>query len=90
VSDVPGVGSIGRGEVSEELQEQALLGKLDTLVVKNSWGVNRPERGIKDGITLFDRSYLEDQFAWKEDDEDPESPVDWYTTLGGFVLPAGY
>jgi hypothetical protein len=90
VTDVPGVGSIGRGEVSEELQEQALLGKLDTLVVKNSWGVNRPERGIKDGITLFDRSYLEDQFAWKVDDEDPESPVNWYTTLGGFILPAGY
>jgi hypothetical protein len=90
VTDVPGIGSIGRGEVSEDLQQQALLGTLDTLVVKNSWGVNRPERGIKDGITLFDRSYLEDQYAWKEDDEDPESPVNWYTTLGGFVLPAGY
>jgi hypothetical protein len=90
VVDVPGIGSIGRGEVSEELQEQALLGTLDQLVVKNSWGVNRPERGIKDGITFFDRSYLEDQFAWKEDDEDIESPVYWYTTLGGFVLPAGY
>ncbi|HET9237653.1 MAG TPA: hypothetical protein VFO10_10400 [Oligoflexus sp.] len=90
VTDVPGIGSIGRGEVSEELQAQALLGTLDTLVVKNSWGVDRPERGIKEGITLFDRSYLENQFAWKEDDEDPESPVNWYTTLGGFVLPAGY
>jgi hypothetical protein len=90
VTDVPGIGSIGRGEVSEELQEQALLGTLDRLVVKNSWGVNRPERGIKDGINLFDRSYLEDQFAWKEDEEDPESPVNWYTTLGGFILPPGY
>jgi hypothetical protein len=90
VKDVPGIGAIGRGEVSEELQQQALLGTLDTLLVKNSWGVDRPERGIKNGITLFDRSYLEDQFAWKEDDEDPESPVNWYTTLGGFVLPAGY
>ncbi|HYX35916.1 MAG TPA: hypothetical protein VE954_22680 [Oligoflexus sp.] len=90
VKDVPGLGFIGRGDVSEELQEQALLGTLDHIIVKNSWGVNRPDRGIKDGITLFDRSYLEDQFAWKEDDEDPESPVNWYTTLGGFVLPAGY
>lgn len=90
VTDVPGIGSIGRGEVSDELQELARLGTLDQLVVKNSWGVNRPERGIKDGITLFDRSYLEDQFAWKEDEEDIESPVNWYTTLGGFVLPAGY
>jgi hypothetical protein len=90
VTDVPGVGSIGRGEVSEELQQQALLGTLDRLVVKNSWGVTRPERGIKDGITLFDRSYLEDSFAWKEDAEDFESPVNWYTTLGGFILPPGY
>ncbi|WP_141735153.1 hypothetical protein [Oligoflexus tunisiensis] len=90
VTDVPGVGAIGRGEVSEELQELALSGILDKLVAKNSWGVNRPDRGIKDGISLFDRSYLEDQFAWKEDDEDPESPVHWYTTLGGFVLPPGY
>ncbi len=90
VTDVPGIGAIGRGEVSEELQELALQGTLDQLVVKNSWGVNRPERGIKDGITLFDRSYLEDQYAWKEDEDDLESPVNWYTTLGGFVLPAGY
>ncbi len=90
VTDVPGIGSIGRGEVSEELQELALKGTLDQLVVKNSWGVNRPERGIKDGITLFDRSYLEDQYAWKENEDDLESPVNWYTTLGGFVLPAGY
>jgi hypothetical protein len=90
VIDVPGVGSIGRGEVSEELQEQALIGTLDRLVVKNSWGVNRPERGIQDGITLFDRSYLEDQFAWKSDEEASDSPVQWYTTLAGFVLPAGY
>jgi hypothetical protein len=90
VRDVPGVGSIGRGEVSEELQQQALLGTLDLLVVKNSWGVTRPERGIKDGITLFDRSYLEDTFAWKEDEEDFESPVNWYTTLGAFILPPGY
>jgi hypothetical protein len=90
VTDVPGVGAIGRGEVSEELQELALSGILDKLVAKNSWGVNRPDRGIKDGISLFDRSYLEGQFAWKADNDDPESPVYWYTTLGGFVLPPNY
>ncbi len=90
VKDVPGIGVIGRGDVSDELKQQALLGNLDTLFVKNSWGVNRPERGIKDGITGFDRDYLESQFPWKADEEEPASEVDWYTTLSGFILPPGY
>lgn len=90
VKDVPGIGVIGRGDVSDELKQQALLGSLDTLFVKNSWGINRPERGIKDGITGFDRDYLESQFPWKTEEDDPSSEADWYTTLSGFILPPGY
>ncbi|MCX6131757.1 MAG: hypothetical protein NTX25_22190 [Proteobacteria bacterium] len=90
VTDVPGLGRIGRGEVSAELKTKALQGRIETLVAKNSWGVNRPERGIKDGITIFERDYLEKQFPWKQDDSDPNSPVYWYTSLGGFLLPPGY
>ncbi len=90
VTNVPGIGRIGRGDVSPELKEKALQGQLETLVVKNSWGVNRPDRGIRDGITAFDRSYLEGQFPWKLDDEAPEKGVAWYTTLSSFILPPGY
>ncbi len=90
VTDVPGLGRIGRGDVSPELKEKALEGMIESLVVKNSWGSNRPDRGIRNGITTFDRRYLESQFPWKLDSDDPEAGVEWYTTLSSFVLPAGY
>jgi hypothetical protein len=90
VIDVPGMGSVGYGDMSREIKERAVEGTLDTLVVKNSWGANRPDRGIKDGISYFDRSYLESQFAWKWKEEDPDSTVNWYTSLNGFILPPGY
>jgi len=90
VTNVPGYGRIGRGDVSPELKEKALEGLLESLVVKNSWGFNRPDRGIKNGITSFDRQYLESQFPWKNDADNPEAGVEWYTTLTSFVLPTGY
>jgi len=38
VTDVSGIGRIGRGDVSAELKEKALEGQIETLIVKNSWG----------------------------------------------------
>ena len=39
-------GEIGEGEVSEEQQELAVRhGRFKYLIVKNSWGANRPDRG---------------------------------------------
>jgi hypothetical protein len=90
VTNVPGIGRIGRGDVSAELKEKALEGEIETLVVKNSWGVNRPDRGIREGITAFDQQYLEGQFPWLRNPEDPASGALWYTTLSSFILPPGY
>lgn len=90
VTDVPGIGSIGRGDVSAELKEKALEGRIETLIVKNSWGVNRPDRGIREGITAFDQRYLEGQFRWLDNPDSPTSDALWYTTLSSFILPPGY
>jgi hypothetical protein len=90
VTDVPGVGRIGRGDVSAELKEKALEGQIETLIVKNSWGVNRPDRGIREGITAFDQKYLEGQYPWLENPDSPGSQALWYTTLSSFILPPGY
>jgi hypothetical protein len=88
VTNAPGFGDIGEGDVSDEMKAAALDGELATLVAKNSWGKNRPDRGLTDGYTRFDREYLLSQLAWK-DDEDGTS-VSYYTTLTDFILPPGY
>ncbi len=88
VTDVPGIGAIGAGEVSPELKAAALLGKIATLKAKNSWGKNRPDRGLTDGYTSFDAAYLFSQLAWKNGDDADD--VSYYTTLTDFVLPPGY
>jgi hypothetical protein len=87
VDNVPGVGSIGEGDVSEELQAKALDGDLNYFVAKNSWGTNRPERGITDGYTRFFDGYLTKQLEWKDEGQETGS---FYTTLQEFVLPPGY
>jgi len=48
VTDVPGIGRIGRGDVSADLKEKAPEGQIETLTVKNSWEVKRPDRGIRE------------------------------------------
>ena len=90
VDNVPGVGTIGEGDVSPELKQLALQGNLRYLKAKNSWGTNRPERGLIDGYTRFNWDYINGQLAWKADGEDPNSSVSYYTTLTDFTLPAGY
>lgn len=87
VKNVPGVGSIGEGDVSPELKAKALQGELVTLKAKNSWGTNRPERGLTDGYTRFEMPYLLSSLQWKQGDSGATS---WYTTLTDFVLPPGY
>lgn len=81
VDDVPGVGSIEEGDVSDEMKVKALEGKLRHFVVKNSWSAS-----VTDGYHRFTRSYLDAQLAWKN----PSGTFDYYTTLSAFVLPPGY
>lgn len=90
VSDAPGFGSLGAGEMSEDKKNAALDGKIELIKAKNSWGTDRPERGLTDGYTYFDKDYLFKQLGWKIDEENSDSAVSYYTTLTDFVLPAGY
>ena len=90
VDNVPGVGTIGEGDVSPQLKQLALQGDIRYLKTKNSWGTNRPDRGLIDGYTRFDFGYFNSQLAWKSDPEEETSPVNYYTTLTDFTLPPGY
>ncbi len=90
VKDVPGIGEIGEGDVSPELKAAALLGTVTKFKAKNSWGKDRPERGLTDGYTSFDADYLFGQLAWKNSEDSDENDVSYYTTLTDFVLPPGY
>jgi hypothetical protein len=90
VKDVPGIGELGEGELSPELKAAALLGKVTKLIAKNSWGKDRPDRGLTDGYTGFDADYLFSQLAWKNGDGSSSADVSYYTTLTDFVLPPGY
>lgn len=91
VSQVPGVGKIGEGDVSPEMKERALEGEVDYLVVKNSWGTDRPERGITDGYTRFEMKYLNNPLPF----DLPHGSSDlrngnWYSALSSFILPPEY
>jgi hypothetical protein len=88
VKDVPGIGEIGEGDVSPELKAAALLGTVTSFKAKNSWGKDRPERGLTDGYTTFNADYLFSQLGWKSGDDDDD--LFYYTTLTDFVLPPGY
>ena len=75
----PELGVLQEGDLSEELKQKALEGQLLYVKAKNSWGTDRPERGLTDGYTRFDIDYLtETTVALKGFD---------YT---GFVMPVGY
>lgn len=88
VENVPGVGSIGEGDVSSELKEAALQGELKYLVAKNSWGTERPDRGLSDGYTRFTADYLNRPlpFGLPEDATDI-SGGSWYSALSQFIVP---
>ena len=86
VKDVPGVGVIPEGEQPAEMKTKALQGQITMLKAKNSWGANRPDRGLTDGYTRFDFDYLTKQFEWTSEG----AGSDFYTTLSDFVLPPGY
>lgn len=91
VENVPGVGSLGEGDMSPELKAKALEGDLVYLKAKNSWGTNRPERGLTDGYTAFRMDYLNANLPWstEQSGSDPNRTY-WQTALNGFVLPPGY
>jgi hypothetical protein len=88
VDNVPGIGKIGEGDVSPELKEKALLGEVEYLVVKNSWGTNRPDRGLSDGYTRFEIKYLNNPLPFDlEDGETDISKGTWYSPLSSFIIP---
>jgi len=82
VTDVPGRGRIGEGDLSEEDKALALDGDLDYLVVKNSWGADRADRPwLGDGYSRISWDYLTGRY----ENEDRFS-----TFIRGVVLPPGY
>ncbi len=85
VADVPGLGDLGEGDVEKFMQDQALQGRPVTLVGKNSWGSNRPERGLSDGYTRFTVDWLDTPHPWEE-----VKPNGDYSPLNAFILPQGY
>ena len=91
VDNVPGIGAIGEGNVSDELKAAALTGTLKTLVVKNSWGTSRPERGLSDGYTRFAADYIDRPlpFGLAHDDTDIEHGT-WYSAVSSFIVPPEY
>jgi hypothetical protein len=91
VNNVPGVGRIGEGDVSNDLKEKALDGTVEYLVVKNSWGTDRAERGITDGYTRFEMKYLDQPlpFDLNHGDSDLKNGI-WYSALSNFILPPEY
>jgi hypothetical protein len=90
VTNVPGYGELGEGDLSPEMKAAAPQGDLKYLVTKNSWGKNRPERGLTDGYTRFYEDYLNGQIAWKNSEDSADDDVSYYTTLSAFILPPGY
>ncbi len=88
VDNVPGLGRIGEGDMPPEIKAKAVLGDLVYLKAKNSWGTNRPDRGVTDGYTRFSMDYLNAQLPWRAV-TDPDTFL-WYTSLADVVLPPGY
>lgn len=83
--NVPGIGTVGEGAVSPEIREAALKGDLRYFKVKNSWGVDRSERGLTDGYSKLYLDYLMEEINWNVDDQKfTASPVQ------SFILPPGY
>ena len=85
VSDAPGYGDLGRGNLSDEEKAAALEGNLQTLVSKNSWGSRRLARGLFGGESDFTIDYLTLPTEQAFGDE-----TRWSSTASYFVLPPGY
>ncbi len=88
VDDAPFIGTIPEGEAISKLTKiLATRGKLRYLKAKNSWGANRPERGLTDGYTRFSWEYLSQPLPWKDE---KTGQVEFYSGLSEVILPAGY
>lgn len=84
VDNVPGIGRIGEGEMSEEIKAQALRGDLDYLIAKNSWGYDRDDRPwLGDGYSRISWKYLTSHYY----DEDSKRV---YPFMMNVVFPPGY
>ncbi|HYX31540.1 MAG TPA: hypothetical protein VE954_00410 [Oligoflexus sp.] len=76
--------SLSEGDLDPELKEKAVLGELNYLVAKNSWGGNRTDRPwLRDGYSRFTWDYLQNRY-WDEENEIYRS------FFRAVVLPAGY
>jgi hypothetical protein len=76
--------SLSEGDLDPELKEKALLGQMNYLVAKNSWGANRRDRPwLKDGYSRFTWDYLQNRY-W---DEEAEVYRPFFRSV---VLPPGY
>jgi len=84
VENVPGMGRLGEGDMSDELKALALEGELDYLVAKNSWGANRQDRPwLRDGYSRFSWDYLTKSYY--VEDQDIFRPF-----LQGVIFPPSY
>ena len=83
-------GTIGEGEVSDELKETALKGELNYFKFKNSWGqdpnaeIDRPDES---GYYQIDGDFINEQLEWVDAGGGPSK---FSSPLMHFVLPAGY
>lgn len=83
VRNVPGVGSLGEGDLSDADKALALDGDLEYLVVKNSWGADRPDRPwLRNGYSRLSWDYLLGRY---ENDSGA-----FPTFIRGVVFPPGY
>ena len=84
---VKGLFSIEEGEVSDDLKEMAVEGDLRYFVVKNSWGSNRPERGLINGESRLEADYL--NMAWDLVDSEGEVTGS-ASALKSIYIPKGF
>lgn len=83
VKNVPNVGALGEGDLSDEDKNLALQGDIDYLVVKNSWGADRPDRPwLRNGYSRLSWDYLLSRY---ENDSGRYSAF-----IRGIVFPPGY
>lgn len=80
VDDVPGVGTIGEGEVANDLKVKALDGKVRYFKIKNSWGDEGPSKGFY----YLHLDYLSTNVPW------PHANNQKYSALRDIILPPGY
>lgn len=89
VNNVPGFGSLGIGMLSAEQRAAALMGTINFLRIKNSWGTDRPDRASHNGYYDLYADYMNGPIDWKTS-EAPMSPTRRQTPLDEAILPPGY